>query len=119
MGPLVATVAVLLANLAAQRLAPSAHLAIGLVTALLERRYSAVVATVTSSVLFGLWHILPALGSNTGPGGAGIRVAGTVLATGLAGLGFCWLRARSGSLLAPALLHWALNGLGLLAARAA
>lgn len=85
----------------------------------LRRQHGARAATVGSSVLFGLWHVLPALGSDAGPGGAGARTAGTVLVTGLAGLGFCWLRVRSGSLLAPALLHWALNGLGLLAVRAA
>jgi membrane protease YdiL (CAAX protease family) len=42
-------------------------------------------------------------------------VVGTVLLTTVAGAVFCWLRVRSGSLLAPVLLHWALNGLGLLA----
>ena len=31
---------------------------------------------------------------------------------GLAGMLFCELRVRSGSLLAPVLLHWAVNGLG-------
>jgi uncharacterized protein len=35
-----------------------------------------------------------------------------VAGTALAGLVFCWLRLRSGSLLAPALAHWASNGLG-------
>jgi membrane protease YdiL (CAAX protease family) len=38
--------------------------------------------------------------------------------TGLAGVVFCELRRRSGSLLAPAGLHWATNGLGVLAAAA-
>ena len=46
-------------------------------------------------------------------------MAGTVLVTGVAGIGFCWLRIRSDSLLAPALLHWAVNGLGVLAVRGA
>ncbi|MEP6561434.1 MAG: CPBP family intramembrane glutamate endopeptidase, partial [Nakamurella sp.] len=31
-----------------------------------------------------------------------------------AGVLFCELRARSGSLLAPALAHWAVNGLGVI-----
>ena len=43
-------------------------------------------------------------------------VLGTVLFTGLAGVVFCELRRRSGSLLASAGLHWATNGLGVLTA---
>jgi membrane protease YdiL (CAAX protease family) len=35
-----------------------------------------------------------------------------VAGTALAGVVFCELRRRSGSLLAPMGLHWALNGLG-------
>ena len=42
-------------------------------------------------------------------------VAGTVAFTILAGIVFAELRRRSGSLLAPAGLHWATNGLGVLA----
>jgi len=102
----------------------------GVLWALLRRRHRDRVATGVSSVLFGLWHVLPALGGGaanevaTGALGGGavataVRVAGTVLLTTAAGVGFCWLRVRSGSLLAPALLHWAVNGLGLLAVRLA
>jgi membrane protease YdiL (CAAX protease family) len=40
------------------------------------------------------------------------------LFTGLAGVVFCELRRRSGSLLASAGLHWATNGLGVLVAAA-
>ena len=83
-------------------------------------------SAVLSSALFGLWHILPAQGaaganpavedvvSAGGGGTAGLllAVAGSVLATAAAGLVFCWLRIRSGSLLAPMGLHWATNGLG-------
>ena len=47
-----------------------------------------------------------------GPGGTVLLVVGTVLFTGLAGVVFCVLRVRSGSLLAPMLLHWAVNGFG-------
>jgi membrane protease YdiL (CAAX protease family) len=79
------------------------------------------------SLLFGLWHIATSLGltsSNVGftrlfGGGivgmlAGVTLA--VLATGVAGFVFSWLRRRSGSLIAPIALHWSLNGLGALAA---
>ena len=83
-------------------------------------------ATGVSAVLFGLWHVLPALDllrSNQtlrGDAPAGrtrtVRtVIGTVAFTTLAGLVFGELRHRTGSLLAPVLLHWATNGLGVLA----
>jgi membrane protease YdiL (CAAX protease family) len=102
----------------------------GVLWALLCRRQGEWAATAGSSVLFGLWHVLPALGGGPanelvvgavggGAAGTAIRVAGTVLLTGVAGVGFCWLRTRSGSLLAPALLHWAVNALGLLAVQLA
>ena len=95
----------------------------GVLWGLLRRQSGRRVATVVSSVLFGVWHVFPALGGGAanasvsgvlGEGAAGIalRVVGTVLFTGLAGVLFCELRARSDSLLAPILLHWAVNGLG-------
>ncbi|KUI27512.1 abortive infection protein [Mycobacterium sp. IS-1496] len=79
------------------------------------------------SLLFGLWHIATSMGltsSNVGftrlfGGGVMGTVAGVVLAvvaTGIAGFVFTWLRKRSGSLLAPIALHWSLNGMGALAA---
>lgn len=58
-----------------------------------------------SPVFFGLWHIRPARA-------AGDSVAGTVAATTVAGVVFSWLRARSGSVLAPTALHYALNASG-------
>jgi uncharacterized protein len=82
-------------------------------------------ATIVSSVLFGLWHVLPsmrlsrvnpAVAGAVGSGAAGqvLAVIGAVLFTGLAGALLCELRRRSGSLLAPAGLHWAVNGLAVL-----
>jgi membrane protease YdiL (CAAX protease family) len=87
------------------------------------------VATAASSALFGLWHILPSLGLATdneavggavghGKSGQVLAVLSTVLFTTLSGVVFCELRRRSGSLLAPAGLHWAVNGLGVLASAA-
>ena len=82
-------------------------------------------ATGVSAALFGVWHVLPALDlvrtNQTLRGGAPARrtlwtVLGTVAFTTLAGLVFGELRHRTGSLLAPTLLHWATNGLGVLAA---
>lgn len=101
----------------------------GVLWGLLRRRHGTTVATGVSSVLFGLWHILPslglaqadqAIGSTVGSGSSGqaVSVLGTVLFTALAGVVLCELRRRSDSLLAPAGLHWATNGLGVLAATA-
>jgi membrane protease YdiL (CAAX protease family) len=95
---------------------------------LLEAEHGTAVATGLTSVLFGLWHVLPALdvqGTNTAinQGGqqAGRRravmtVLGTVAFTALAGVVFAELRRRSGSIVAPLLLHWATNGLAVVAA---
>jgi len=94
--------------------------------ALLRRGRGRRTATVVSSVLFGLWHVLPSLGlaadeavgTVVGRGASGqvMSVLGTVLFTGLAEVVFCELRRLGGSLLASAGLHWAVNGLGVLAA---
>ncbi len=92
---------------------------------LIHRHRGAAWASITSSVLFGLWHILPSLHlnhANQAVGAVlGADVTGRVLTvlaavgfTALAGVLLCELRRRSGSLLAAAGLHWATNGLGLL-----
>ena len=102
----------------------------GVLLALLCREHGSRAATGVSSALFGLWHILPALGGGAanaavvgavgaGTGGTVARVTGTVLVTALAGVVFCVLRLRSRSLLAPILVHWAINGLGVLFVRVA
>jgi len=99
----------------------------GVLWGLLRRRRGTRAATAVSSALFGLWHVLPSLGLATdneavgtilgrGTAGQAVSVLGTVLFTGLAGVVFCELRRRSGSVLAPAGLHGAANGLGVLAA---
>ena len=99
----------------------------GVLLALLGRRHDARAATAVSSALFGLWHIVASLGGGTanatiagavGADAAGttLRVVATVLFTSLAGVVLCWLRLRSGSLLAPALAHWTVNGLGVIVA---
>jgi membrane protease YdiL (CAAX protease family) len=78
---------------------------------------------VISSVLFGLWHVLPsigtheqnpALGSVVGGGLRGniLAVSLSVLTTTVAGVLFSGLRLVSGSVLAPMGFHWATNGLG-------
>ncbi|NLU83826.1 CPBP family intramembrane glutamic endopeptidase [Rhodococcus sp. HNM0569] len=93
----------------------------------LERAYGARGVFAAGSLLFGLWHVASSLGLTAGNAGLSeilgggvlgqaLGVAGAVVATGLAGLVFTWLRRRSGSLIAPIALHWSLNGLGALAA---
>lgn len=77
-------------------------------------------ASIYSSLLFGLWHIGSSadlfnssdtvqntLGSQAS---SGVLVgAGIVAATTAAGMVFCYVRNKSGSLVAPMLLHWGIN----------
>ena len=101
----------------------------GVLWGLLRRLGGTALATAGSSALFGLWHILPslglatdneAIGSAVGKGSSAqtVTVLGTVLFTAASGVVLCELRRRSGSLLAPAGLHWAVNGLSVLASAA-
>jgi len=39
-----------------------------------------------------------------------LRVTADVIATAIAGMFFTWLRILSGSLIAPWLVHWTING---------
>lgn len=94
----------------------------GVLRAVSRRALRPTVATAWSSVVFGLWHIAPtavALRRNdlvplsrTGMA----TIAGAVVGTTAAGVLLDVLRARSGSLVAPVLAHWAANAVGLLAA---
>ena len=43
--------------------------------------------------------------------GVALTVAGTFVVTTIAGVGFLWLRTRSGSVVAPMLAHLATNSL--------
>ena len=101
----------------------------GVLWGLLVRDFGATAATTVSSGLFGLWHVLPATGlarnhtSVKGPTAVafdrrrlGFTVLATIAFTTLAGIVFAELRRRSGSLITPIGLHWATNGLGVLAA---
>ncbi len=88
---------------------------------LLGRQTSVRGGLAGSSALFGLWHVVPALRFATAhgvPRSEVRRTAGTVLGTvavtAAAGVVLGEARRRSGSLLAPAGLHWAANGLAVL-----
>lgn len=91
----------------------------GVLLGLLLRRVGRWPAVLISSALFGLWHVLPTIGTSGGnalasgvldqPGGLALIVVGNVAATLAAGVAFCWLRLWSGSLLAPVLAHLGTN----------
>jgi len=82
----------------------------------LQRR-SVPAAVLSTSVLFGLWHVLPTWAGldavEPADGGGTVArlrsVAATVAATTGAGAAFAVIRLRSGSVLAPVLAHAALN----------
>ncbi|MFD4295195.1 CPBP family intramembrane glutamic endopeptidase [Rhodococcus sp. NPDC058532] len=78
----------------------------------LARRASPRWAPAFGAAAFGLWHVTPARH-------AGDSVPGTVALTAAASVLFDLLRGRSGSVLAPALLHLAVNAGGAVAAEAA
>jgi len=90
---------------------------------MLARRFGVVTAIVISALLFGIWHVLPsvgtheqnpALGSVVGQGRRGniLAILASVLTTTIAGAVFTLMRIVSGSVIAPMGLHWATNGLG-------
>jgi membrane protease YdiL (CAAX protease family) len=99
----------------------------GVLLGLFTRHRRPRLGLVLSSALFGAWHILPSLGLNhsnaavhaVAGGGAAGQVAAVLAAVGftaLAGILLAELRRRSGSLLAAAGLHWAVNAFGVLVA---
>lgn len=88
-----------------------------------ERPAGMVRGVVVASLLFGLWHVLPAWNVSEvnplvadvfGDDGVGqtMGVAMAVLGTFVAGLTLCVLRYWSGSVLAPMLVHGATNSFG-------
>ena len=94
----------------------------GVLIALLMRVASTVTAVATSSALFGLWHILPTLSAlrvndiGGGPAARAAAVGGAVVATGIGGVILCWLRLRTGSLVAPVVVHTATNSFAIASA---
>jgi membrane protease YdiL (CAAX protease family) len=94
----------------------------GVLWGMVARLAGPVWATVVSSALFGVWHVLPSLGLGGNNrvvgevyGSAAVLVTvSAVLGTALAGVVLAVLRWRSGSLAAPTGLHWATNSLGYL-----
>lgn len=94
----------------------------GVLVALLLRQVAPAQALALSSLLFGAWHVFPALG-DVGDGGlwrdGSVIVPVTFVVTGAAGALLAWLRIRSGSLLAPFLVHALVNSTALVGAQLA
>lgn len=94
----------------------------GVLLAAYRRRGGALRAALASSVAFGLWHAGPALvaadasGFGLSPAGLALAVAAAVVLTTGAGMLLCLLRRWGRGLLAPVVVHAAVNGLSLLAA---
>jgi uncharacterized protein len=90
----------------------------GVLLGVLLRASTQRTAVMVSSVLFGFWHILPALNDTNGKSGAATVgvVVGTIGVTTAAGVLFAWLRLRSESLAAPVLAHIATNSLAYIGA---
>jgi membrane protease YdiL (CAAX protease family) len=88
----------------------------GVLPAVFAKNGSMFRAVVIASLLFGLWHVFPSMSLADvnpvfewllGDGLAG-KVAGVAIAvfgTFVLGLWMCFLRYRSGSILAPAIVH--------------
>ena len=93
----------------------------GIVFGMLARRTSPLVAALWSSLLFGVWHVLPALDAiETNPigdafGGSWEPVVAAVISTFVAGMVFVWIRLYSGSILAPIIVHVASNSTAIVA----
>lgn len=86
----------------------------GVLQALATRRFGVVGGAAVTSVLFGLWHVLPSLADRdrnpaTRDQHPAAVVAGTVVSTTVAGALFAVQRIRSGSVVAPTLAHAANN----------
>ncbi|HRE01822.1 MAG TPA: CPBP family intramembrane metalloprotease, partial [Ilumatobacteraceae bacterium] len=90
--------------------------------AVLALRVGVLKASIISSALFGLWHVLPALNLNevnpiasdifgSGLGGQAIAVSFAVASTTLVGLWLCFLRYRAHSVLTTMLAHTASNSI--------
>ena len=88
--------------------------------ALFAVRWGVLRGCIAASALFGLWHVLPSLGLHkanatvtdvlgTGAVATAVTVTLAVVGTAITGLVWCWIRYRSGSVLATILGHVATN----------
>lgn len=97
----------------------------GVLLGLLLQHNSILISVLISSVIFGLWHILPTISmleNNKIIAKANrdlkhrhyASIIGVVLITTTAGIFFSWLRIISNSIIAPWLVHWSINSSGML-----
>ena len=86
-----------------------------------QRTSSTAVAVAVSSLVFGLWHIVPSIETLriNGREPRWTSVGAMCAATVAAGVGFCALRLGSGSVLPQILLHAAINSSAMASAYAA
>ncbi len=79
--------------------------------------YPTIEAVIITSIVFGFWHIFPALNTmnenyykkNTSRSKKILSVLANIATTTIAGIFFSWLRILSNSILAPWLVHWTIN----------
>jgi len=99
----------------------------GVLLGLLRRHVSTPWAVMWSSVLFGLWHVIPGYGAATANEQVKLITTGSifgilaaivvaVLSTAVAGVVFCWIRLRADSLIASMMTHMATNSISYAAA---
>lgn len=97
----------------------------GVLFGMLVRRWAPLWAALATSLLFGLWHILPTIntletnpagGMLDGTSGTVAAAIGSVAGTMIVGLAFLWLRLRANSTVAPVIAHVAANSFALVAA---
>lgn len=96
----------------------------GVLPALLLRGRGTWRADLLSAGVFAAWHVIPtaralagnAMGADQSSRQRTTTVIAGSAAAGVAGLGFSWLRRRTGGLLAPWLVHAVLNTISFVAA---
>ncbi len=93
----------------------------GIVFGMFVRRYSPLVSGIVTSLLFGLWHILPTfemspIGDTGTYVGVAATIIGSVVGTAIAGLGFLLVRLYANSTIASVLAHIATNSIAMLGA---
>jgi membrane protease YdiL (CAAX protease family) len=97
----------------------------GVIFGMLVRRYTPLKAAIWSSILFGLWHILPVLDAMrtnpvgthfSGLSGAAAAVLAAVIGTFVAGMGLLWIRLFANSILASVIVHIGTNSTAIIAA---
>ncbi len=92
----------------------------GVLLAMLARRFGSAWAIAGSSVAFGLWHVVPALGLATGNAALGsllgarpvVAATAASAAAGIAGAALCLVRIRYDHLIVPVAVHATATTLG-------